>query len=67
MVNAFLVEHDAGAPLGYPEVHHVTRPLRQAAAAAGDPANLHLWAGEGWQRLRPMPAADLVRTVAAEL
>jgi nitronate monooxygenase len=67
LVNPFLVEHDAGAPRGYPEVHHVTRPLRQAAAAAGDADNVHLWAGEGWQRLRPMPAADLVRTVDAEL
>jgi nitronate monooxygenase len=67
LVNAFLVEHDAAAPRGYPEVHHVTRPLRQAAAAVGDADHLHLWAGEGWQRLRPMPAADLVRTIAAEL
>lgn len=67
LVNAFLVEHDAAAPRGYPEVHHVTRPLRQAAAAAGDPDHVHLWAGAGWQRLRQMPAADLLRTIAAEL
>jgi nitronate monooxygenase len=67
LVNAFVREHDAAAPRGYPEVHHVTRPLRQAAAAAGDAEHLHLWAGEGWQRLRPMPAADLVRTLAAEI
>jgi nitronate monooxygenase len=67
LVNAFLVEHDTTAPSGYPEVHHVTRPLRQAAAAAGDADHLHLWAGEEWQRLRPMPAAELVRTIAAEL
>jgi nitronate monooxygenase len=66
LVNAFLRDHDAAAPRGYPEVHHVTRPLRQAAAAAGDAEHLHLWAGEGWRRLRPMPAADLVRTLAAE-
>jgi nitronate monooxygenase len=67
LVNAFLLEHDAAAPRGYPEVHHVTRPLRQAAAAAGDADHVHLWAGAGWQRLRPMPATDLVRTVAAEI
>jgi nitronate monooxygenase len=66
LVNTFLREHDEAAPRGYPEVHHVTRPLRQAAAAAGDAEHLHLWAGEGWRRLRPMPAADLVRTLAAE-
>ncbi len=67
LVNDFLLEHDVEAPRGYPEVHHLTRPIRTAAAAAGDADRLHLWAGEGWQRLRPMPAADLVRTVATEL
>jgi nitronate monooxygenase len=67
LVNAFLLEHDAEAPRGYPEVHHLTRPLRTAAAAAGDADRLHLWAGTGWQRLRPMPAADLVRTIGTEL
>ena len=60
LVNAFVREHDAGAPRGYPEVHHVTRPLRTASAAAGDPEHLHLWAGEGWRRLRQLPAADLL-------
>jgi nitronate monooxygenase len=67
LVNAFVREHDAVSPRGYPEVHHVTRPLRTAAATAGDADHLHLWAGEGWQRLRSMPAADLVRTLGAEL
>jgi nitronate monooxygenase len=63
LVNAFLREH-ADAPRGYPEVHHVTRPLRQAAAAAGEPEQLHLWAGTGWQRVAPLPAAALVRSLA---
>lgn len=67
LVNDFLRTYDEWAPPAYPEVHHVTRPLRAAAAAAGDAEHLHLWAGEGWQRLRPMPAGDLVRTVAGEL
>ena len=67
LVNDFVRGHDADAPSAYPEVHHVTRPLRTAAAAAGDAHRLHLWAGTGWQRLRPMPAADLVRAIAAEL
>jgi nitronate monooxygenase len=67
LVNAFVREHGPEAPRGYPEVHHVTRPLRQAAAAAGDAEHLNLWAGQGWQRLRPMPAADLVRVIAEEL
>jgi nitronate monooxygenase len=67
LVNAFLREYGEGAPSAYPEVHHVTRPLRTAAAAAGDADHLHLWAGEGWRRLREMPAADLVRLIASEL
>ena len=64
LVNTFLQEYDGEAPRGYPEVHHVTRPLRTAAAAAGDADHLHLWAGQGWQRLRQMPAYDLVRSLA---
>ncbi len=67
LVNAFLREHGPTAPRGYPEVHHVTRPLRQAAAAAGDAEHLHLWAGQGWQRLRPVLAADLVRVIHEEM
>ena len=67
LVNEFVRTYADTAPRAYPEVHHVTRPLRTAAAAAGDADHLHLWAGEGWQRLRPMPAADLVGTIAGEL
>ena len=67
LLNDFIREHDAAAPRGYPEVHHLTRPLRTAAAAAGDTEYLHLWAGAGWQRLRPMPAADLMATITREL
>jgi nitronate monooxygenase len=62
LVNGFLREHP-DAPRGYPEVHHVTRPMRAAAAASGDLDRLHLWAGEGWQRISAAPAADLVRAL----
>lgn len=67
LVNDFLREYDGSAPRGYPEVHHLTRPLRVASAAAGDPQSVHLWAGTGWQRLRPQPAADLVRVLTTEM
>ena len=67
LVNDFVRAHGAGAPAAYPEVHHVTRPLRTAAAQAGDAHRLHLWAGAGWQRLRRAPAAELVRAVADAL
>ncbi|MCU1594000.1 MAG: 2-nitropropane dioxygenase [Frankiales bacterium] len=63
LVNDFLREHP-DAPAGYPEIHHVTRPIRQAAAASGDAQSLHLWAGEGWREARAIPAADLVRSLS---
>ncbi|MDO9410232.1 nitronate monooxygenase family protein [Patulibacter sp.] len=54
------------APSAYPEVHHLTRPLRAAAAEQGDPDAVHLWAGEGWRAVTEEPAADLVARIAHE-
>lgn len=62
--NRFVDEHDADAPLAYPEVHHLTSPVRTAAAAAGDPEAVHLWAGEGWQRVTSGPVAAIVTSLA---
>ena len=67
LVNGFFREHDGHAPSGYPEIHHVTRPIRAAAAAAGDADNLHLWAGTNWQSVTEEPAAELVDRLAKEL
>ena len=55
-----------GAPSAYPEVHHLTRPLRAAAAEQGDPDAVHLWAGEGWRGVTEEPAGDLVRRIARD-
>ncbi|WP_404313263.1 nitronate monooxygenase [Agrococcus terreus] len=60
LVNAFLERHDAQAPAGYPAIHHLTRPMRAAAAAAGDASRLHLWAGEGWREAREAPIAEIL-------
>jgi nitronate monooxygenase len=54
------------APSAYPEVHHLTRPLRTAAAAQGDPDAVHLWAGEGWAAVTEEPAGVLVARIARE-
>lgn len=67
LINGFFREHDGHAPFGYPEVHHVTKPIRAAAAAAGDADNLHLWAGTNWRSVTEEPAADLVHRLAEEL
>lgn len=53
--------HDA--PAGYPELHHLTKPLRGAAAARGDADWAHLWAGTGWQGIREGTTAEIVDTL----
>ncbi len=64
--NRFLTDHTAQAPVAYPEVHHLTAPLRQAGRAAGEPDLVNLWAGQSYQLGRAMPAAELVRQLGDE-
>jgi len=59
LVNRFMLAHP-DAPAGYPEVHFATRPLRAAAAAAGDTGRMNLWAGEGYRAATTRPAAEVV-------
>ncbi|MFF3329656.1 nitronate monooxygenase [Streptomyces sp. NPDC002888] len=67
LVNRFLREHGPYAPAAYPEVHHLTSPLRKAAAKAGDAQGMALWAGQGHRMARSLPAGQLVDVLAAEL
>jgi len=53
--------------LPYPAQNALTRAMRMAAANQGRPEFLSLWAGTGLTRMREMPAAELVRTLAAEI
>ena len=59
LVNEFVRDHP-DAPESYPAVHHLTAPLRAAAAAAGDAERLNLWAGTGWQRARAGSVAEVM-------
>jgi nitronate monooxygenase len=61
LVNRFLVEHTSHAPPAYPQLHHVTKPLRAASAAAGDAEAIALWAGQTYSLAESVPAAELVR------
>lgn len=65
--NAFIDAHDAEAPTGYPAIHHLTSPLRKAAAAAGEPDYVHLWAGTGFRHATAEPATDILRRLASDL
>jgi len=64
--NRFMREHDEGAPLGYPDVHYVTAPVRVAARERGDPDGFHLWAGQAHALAEQISAGDLVRRLAKE-
>ncbi|HEX9032981.1 MAG TPA: nitronate monooxygenase [Streptosporangiaceae bacterium] len=59
LVNSFMLDH-AGAPAAYPEINNATRPLRAAAARAGDVDRMSLWAGEGFRSATTRPAAEVV-------
>lgn len=63
LATRFALEHGPAAPAAYPEVHHLTRPMRAAAAAAGDAGRVHLWAGTGFRAAAATPAADVVRAL----
>ena len=59
--NDFLRAHSESAPAAYPEVHHLTSPMRKAARQAGLAGYVNLWAGQAYPLTATAPAADLVR------
>jgi len=65
--NQFTDSFQGICPAGYPAVHHLTSPIRKAAAAAGDPEAVHLWAGTGYRQATTDPAADVLRDLAGGL
>ncbi|MET9910007.1 nitronate monooxygenase [Streptomyces sp. NPDC006476] len=67
LVNRFMREHGPYAPAAYPQLHHITAPLRKKAAASGDAQGMALWAGQGHRMARELPAGQLVEVLAAEL
>lgn len=67
LANDFTARFSADAPPGYPQVNHITGPIRSAAAAAGDPQAVSLWAGVAWRSAREGAAADVVAALTREL
>lgn len=62
--NRFTDAYGPDAPLAYPAVHHLTAPIRAAAAARGDAESINLWAGTAHADARPGPAGAILRTLA---
>lgn len=59
--NQFIDEHEPAAPAAYPELHHLTSPMRQQARERGDTSRINLWAGQAHELAVERPAAETVR------
>jgi NAD(P)H-dependent flavin oxidoreductase YrpB (nitropropane dioxygenase family) len=62
--NAFTDRFTDIAPAGYPALHHLTSPLRKAAAASGDPDGINIWAGTGFRHATTDPAGEVLTHLA---
>jgi nitronate monooxygenase len=66
IVNTWTAGVGQEAPSAYPQVHHLTSPLRAHGRAAGDIDLVNVFAGTNHRRSRELPAADLVRALHQE-
>jgi nitronate monooxygenase len=62
--NRFLAAYDGRGPLGYPALHHLTSPIRNAASAQANPEHVNLWAGAGHRHVTERPAGEILRGLA---
>ncbi|MFF0291219.1 nitronate monooxygenase [Streptomyces sp. NPDC005262] len=65
--NGFTDRYTALAPAGYPALHHLTSPMRKAAAAADDPELINLWAGTGYRHATAEPTGQILQRLASGL
>ncbi|MGW1549206.1 nitronate monooxygenase [Streptomyces sp. NPDC002346] len=65
--NSFTDRYTDLAPAGYPALHHLTSPMRKAAAAADDPERINLWAGTGYRHATAEPAGQILQWLASGL
>ncbi len=65
LANTFTRKYSDIAPLGYPAIHHLTSGLRKAAAAAGNPELVNLWAGTGYRNATTGPAGTILAQLAS--
>jgi nitronate monooxygenase len=66
IVNRWHREHGDAAPRAYPEVHHLTSPLRAHGRSAGDADLINLWAGQAHRLAPERSAEEITRTLADE-
>lgn len=66
IVNRWHREHGDAAPRAYPEVHHLTSPLRAHGRRAGDADLINLWAGQAHRLAPERSAEEITRMLGAE-
>jgi nitronate monooxygenase len=67
LVNRFITDMERAPVLAFPAQNSVTGKLRQAAAKAGKPDFIAMWAGQGSAMSRALPAATLIQELEREL
>jgi nitronate monooxygenase len=60
VVNRLMREYEPQTPLAYPEVHHLTSPLRAYGRREGNGDLVNLWAGQTHELSAEIPAAELL-------
>jgi nitronate monooxygenase len=66
IVNRFMTDYGPHAPSAYPQIHHVTAPLRKAGREQGDAEVINLWAGQGYALAQRKPAGEIVRKIGED-
>ncbi len=66
IVNRWHEEHAAAAPRAYPEVHHLTSPLRAHGRRVGDADLINLWAGQAHHLAQASSAEEITRRLGTE-
>ncbi len=66
ITNRWHREHGEAAPRAYPEIHHLTSPLRAHGRQTGDPDLINLWAGQAHRLAQEQSAEEITRVLATE-
>ncbi|MFZ0089386.1 MAG: nitronate monooxygenase [Solirubrobacteraceae bacterium] len=66
ITNRWHREHGTVAPRAYPEIHHLTSPLRGHGRAVGDPDLVNLWAGQAHALAQERSAEQITRLLAVD-
>jgi nitronate monooxygenase len=64
--NRFLEEHSDAAPSAYPQLHHLTAPLRAHGRSTDDVELVNLWAGQAYPLSHDAPAGQIAQGIADE-